>query len=332
MWENDFSRPGSRLRNLGQSLLHVFNIRSRAGQNPAARIGVGDDCRQRLVDLVGDGSRHLPQGGHSDHPRQFCLGGLNRVLRPPAFGQIPRNLGKTNQLSLGVVQRGENHVGLEARSVFTEPPSVFFEPARGCSFTKGHGRLALAQIFVAIKTGVMLSDNLLGKISLDALRSAVPAGDEPFRVQHENRVVGDAFDQQAKSLFASAQFFGRLPALGNIQAQADHPEGRTFAVAMRPSLGQHPAHRAIRPLNPILGIEFSARPERLANGEFHRRLDPRDESASGNSTRRASARPAAGRRCERSDRTTPPGRSGCPSPTPPLPKPPAPAAVALRYL
>ena len=40
---------------------------------------------------------------------------------------------------------------------------------------------------------------------------------------------------------------------------------------MRPPLGQHPAHRAIRPLNPVLGIEFSARPERLANGEFHRR-------------------------------------------------------------
>src|ERR1700733_10254875 len=104
----------------------------------------------------------------------------------------------------------------------------------------------------------MPSDNLLGGISLDALRSAVPAGDEPIRIQHENRVVGDTFDQQAKSLFASAQFFGRLPALGNIQAQADHPEWGTLAVAMRPPLGQDPAHRAIRPLNPILRIVFSA--------------------------------------------------------------------------
>src|ERR1700722_10718647 len=98
----------------------------------------------------------------------------------------------------------------------------------------------------------MPSDNLLGGISLDALRSAVPAGDEPFRVQHENRVVGDAFDQQAKSLFASAQFFGRLPALGNIQAQADHPERRTRVVAMGPSLSQNPAHRTIR----VIGLSL----------------------------------------------------------------------------
>ncbi len=151
MWEMIFSRPASRLGNLRQSLLHVFNIRSRAGQNPAARIGVGDDCRQRLVDFVGDGSRQLPQGGHSDHPRQFCLGGLNRVLRPPAFRQIPRNLGKTNQLSLRVVQRGEDRVRLESRSILPHPPAVFFEPACRGRFAKSHRRLALTQIFVRHK-------------------------------------------------------------------------------------------------------------------------------------------------------------------------------------
>src|SRR5712691_13227075 len=48
----------------------------------------------------------------------------------------------------------------------------------------------------------MLADDLAGCISLDALRTRIPFDDIAVRVQHVNRVVGDALDEEAKSLIA----------------------------------------------------------------------------------------------------------------------------------
>jgi hypothetical protein len=46
----------------------------------------------------------------------------------------------------------------------------------------------------------MLADGLGRAISLDPLRSGVPAGDGPVGIQHVDRMVADRIDQQLKTL------------------------------------------------------------------------------------------------------------------------------------
>src|SRR3954468_5332323 len=62
----------------------------------------------------------------------------------------------------------------------------------------------------------MLSDDLRLRVSLDALRAGVPARHLPARVEHEDRVVGDALDQQAELPFALDQRLLRGAALGDV--------------------------------------------------------------------------------------------------------------------
>src|SRR3954453_7971392 len=51
----------------------------------------------------------------------------------------------------------------------------------------------------------MLADDLLRQVALDSLPPDVPAGHNPLGVQHIQRVVGDAFDQQPKTALALEQ-------------------------------------------------------------------------------------------------------------------------------
>ena len=51
----------------------------------------------------------------------------------------------------------------------------------------------------------MLADDLLGRITLDALPADIPAGDDPGGIQHVERVVGNAFDQKPETAFAFEQ-------------------------------------------------------------------------------------------------------------------------------
>ena len=44
----------------------------------------------------------------------------------------------------------------------------------------------------------MLADDLVCRIALDALGAGIPAGYPPFRVEHEDRVVDDRLNEQAK--------------------------------------------------------------------------------------------------------------------------------------
>ena len=58
-----------------------------------------------------------------------------------------------------------------------------------------------------VKLREMRSDNFLGRITFDALCAQVPVGDNAFRAQHVNRVVGHALHQQPELLLALPERF-----------------------------------------------------------------------------------------------------------------------------
>jgi hypothetical protein len=62
----------------------------------------------------------------------------------------------------------------------------------------------------------MLSEDFVPRVAFEPFGAAVPTDDAPARVQHEDRVVLDPFDQQPKALLALAQRLFGLFALGQV--------------------------------------------------------------------------------------------------------------------
>src|SRR5208282_3454455 len=71
-------------------------------------------------------------------------------------------------------------------------------------------------IILGVEAREVLADDLVGAVALDALCAPVPVGDDAIWIEHVDRVVGDAVDQQGIALFALAQRQFGCFAFGNI--------------------------------------------------------------------------------------------------------------------
>jgi hypothetical protein len=67
-----------------------------------------------------------------------------------------------------------------------------------------------------------LADDLVGAIALDSLCAPVPVGDDAIWIEHVDRVVGDAVDQDAITLLALAQRQFGCFARGDIDDRREH--------------------------------------------------------------------------------------------------------------
>src|SRR6266852_3811861 len=66
----------------------------------------------------------------------------------------------------------------------------------------------LLSLFLSIEAAEVLPDDFIGPVTCNPFSPRIPTGDQSFAIHHENRVVFDAGDQGAKTLFAFFQ--GRL--------------------------------------------------------------------------------------------------------------------------
>ena len=69
-------------------LAHVGDARRRAGQDAARRLGVAEDGRERLVQLVGDGGRQLTDPGHGVDVRDLVEVPLRLAFDTLAGGHV----------------------------------------------------------------------------------------------------------------------------------------------------------------------------------------------------------------------------------------------------
>jgi hypothetical protein len=112
-------------------------------------------------------------------------------------------------------------------------------------------RLAAPDVIGQVEHFEMPADDLLGAESLDPLRSGVPAHDPPLRIEHDDRVIGDALDHQPEALLGPAELLFRVPARAVVSADqqvADDSGGRVAesgdrdhrgkAAAVLPDVGQ----------------------------------------------------------------------------------------------
>src|SRR5712691_3259809 len=79
-------------------------------------------------------------------------------------------------------------------------PSFRIHPAIARGEREQPRRLSLRYCFGRVKAGEMLPYDLLCPVALDALSAGIPGGDSTRAIQHEDRKILDALDQQAEGL------------------------------------------------------------------------------------------------------------------------------------
>ena len=137
---------------------------------------------------------------------------LLRLLRSlfggPAFGQVARDLGKSHDVAFGISDRVDDDACPEPALVLANPPSLSFEFAR----LGGNGQSLCGDFRLSILLGVegreMTAEDFLALVSLGPLRSGIPVDDVPAQIEHKDRVIRYAFDQQPEAPLGFLQLRG----------------------------------------------------------------------------------------------------------------------------
>src|SRR5690349_16371535 len=101
----------------------------------------------------------------------------------------------------------------------------------------------------------MLADDLVGTIALDALGARVPARYAPLRVQHEDGVVLDRFDEEAKAFLALPQQLFLAAALGQVARDLGKAAHLALCVAQRGNRHARPEEAAVLAHAPALVLD-----------------------------------------------------------------------------
>ena len=103
-----------------------------------------------------------------------------------------------------VADRVDDDAGPEARAVLAHAPAFGLEPSLARGGLERAARHARCPVLLGVEAREMLADDLVGAVALDALGAGIPVRDLALRVEHVDRVVGDALHQQAEPLLAFA--------------------------------------------------------------------------------------------------------------------------------
>ena len=101
----------------------------------------------------------------------------------------------------------------------------------------------------------MLADDFSRRVTLDPLGAHVPARDAAFRIEHEDRVVLNAFDHQPQSLFALPQRLFGLPAFGQIARDFEKAAQLAMRRSQRGDDDVGPDPRAVFPQSPAFVLK-----------------------------------------------------------------------------
>src|SRR5207249_4059719 len=137
----------------------------------------------------------------------------------------------------------DDDVRPEAGAVLAHPPPFVLPPPLCRGYLQPPLRFARLHVLWWIKPGNVLSENLLGRVPLDALGPGVPAHHPPCGIEHEQRILLHALHQQPEPLLRLAQGLFRPVSPGQVardfreaeQRAVGAPQGRDHDV--RPEAG-----------------------------------------------------------------------------------------------
>src|SRR6185312_4798178 len=134
--------------------------------------------------------------------------------------------GEADQLALGITDRVDHDACPEALAVLADAPSFGFVAASLARRFERPLRYSGLQVLGGVEAAEMLADDIVGRIALDAFRAGVPVGHPAIRVEHVNRIVGDALDEDPEAALGLEQRLLRRASLGHVAGdlgEADQP-------------------------------------------------------------------------------------------------------------
>ena len=197
-------------------IVHQAKLGRIIRQTLAQQLQAAEHRHQQVVEVVRHPAGQLADGVHLLGVEQGLAGAVQRILRFFAFGDVARDLGEAQQLSLLIAYGVNDDMRPETAAVLAQPPAFGFElafPRRG--FQRA-GRHAPGAVLRRVEIGKMLADDFRRAVALDALGAGIPVGDDALGAEHVDGIVGDALNQQAKLLLALAQGIFRGAALGQV--------------------------------------------------------------------------------------------------------------------
>src|SRR5690606_9733690 len=116
-------------------------------------------------------------------------------------------------------------------------------------------RLVRGDVLRRVEMREVLAEDLRGGIPADALGAAVPAADEAVSVEHEDRIVVDAFDEQPKAFLALRERLLLAAPFAQIARDLREADELTVRVAQRRDDDVRPEPGAVLADPPRLVLE-----------------------------------------------------------------------------
>src|SRR5207245_10862029 len=109
---------------------------------------------------------------------------------------LARDLAGPSQRGVRVAERGDHHLGPEARAVFAEAPRFPLGPAVPRGAGEYFRRLAGEEVLGRVEAREALTDDLGGRVALDDLRAFVPGRDGAVGLEQEDRILPDPLERE----------------------------------------------------------------------------------------------------------------------------------------
>ncbi len=248
------------------------------GQALAQEFEAAQHRHQQVVEVVGDAAGELAHRLHLLGLGQGSLRLRQRLFGAAALGDVAGYLGEADMRTVLAADRIDDDAGPEAGPIAAQAPALGRELAlRECGGERP-GRHVPRPVLLGVEAREVGADDLLGLVSLDTAGAGIPVRHHPVAVEHVDRVVGHALEQQAVALLAGAQgrrlprrVLGEAPVDGGGREREDedqdghHRDADREAGLAEPRLGGRRNHAGVmRDRQPLHAGEVHPR-----DGEAH---------------------------------------------------------------
>src|SRR4029434_9446195 len=152
---DDLARSAVVMNYIFENFSHFLHIRRMGGEETLRRLGVAEDRRKRLVQLVGERRRKFAHGGHPRHMGEVLPLSPKCSFGSPAFGDVNRSPDIPEKRAVGFKA---GYTVIQDPTIFTvKPPQAVF---RG-------------KIFSRVERVHISFNGLIKVVGMDALRPTV---------------------------------------------------------------------------------------------------------------------------------------------------------------
>jgi hypothetical protein len=212
---------------------------------------------------------------------RFRQGSLGLAL----LGDVPRDLGEADELTLLIADRINDDARPEAAAVFAHAPTFDLEFSVPLRLLQRKRRQSGAPILFRVESREMRANDFVRAITLHSLGTTVPIGHAALRIEHEDRVVDHALHEEPEAALAVLQRLLGDATLGHVARDLGKSDEPAPFVVDGVENGQSPEARPILAQAPTLVLEPPNLPRRgeratgqtrllVLGREKHRKVPP----------------------------------------------------------